>query len=301
MDEAEAWATGNAAWLAAHYERLIARTMREQGWRRDPDADDLAQEARLALLACIRSFDPARGHKFSSYAIPRIVGAIQQYKRTKATWVRRSGQRAAAAVQAATTELELRGEPITDDAIRARLDKPGDLERARRLPTLSHLTPALSAHVAETLPDPQEDVPGEVWERSLWQVIVGALDALPWLQREAVRGVDVEGRKASEVARGLGIRVTILRRDVLPRGRKKLARLLGWSHSEEAEGKSDCQGRRTMTRRYTYTYCYRDTKENADALARLAQERGVSTAELLRRLARKEAAAAVKSKKGDKP
>lgn len=300
MDEARAWELRDPAavqWLAAHYDRMVTRTLEEQGFGADPERDDLAQEARLALVRAIRAFDPARGHRFTSFAIPRLIGAVREYRRTRGSWVRRSGQRAQAAVDAAVRALEARGEAVTDAALQALLARPGDLARARRLPVLVHLSEEAQAAVEDELPDPRLDLPAAVEARA----VARCLERLPWLQREAVRGVYVERRPAGEVAAALGIRVTLLRREVLPEGRKRLARYLGWEAGVKVVPPCRCWDRMTP-RRPARILHYRDTPENLAELARLAQERGISSAELLRQLARGAAreAAAVKSKQGGK-
>ena len=295
MDEAEAWARRDEAWLAEQYEGVVLRTLRDQGWRLDPEFDDLEQEARLALLSAIRSFDPARGHKFSSFALPRIIGALLQYKRTKGSWVRRTGQRALAAVQAATADLEMRGEPVTDEAIMSKLADACDLARARRLPTLVDLSDADRAAVEEELPDPDGDVLAEVEARA----VAECFQRLPYLQRKAAALLYLQGLTPAEVARRMRIRPGVLRRYIISRANRKLAELL----DEEAGGKTyiagrSCHGGRMPGKQYTKLITYLETPEGAEKTARLAQERGISTGELLRQLARKEA---MKAKKGAKP
>lgn len=297
MDDEEArdWARLDGAAVArltARYEGIVLRTLRDQGWRLDPEFDDLEQEARLALLSAIRSFDPARGTKFSSFALPRIIGALLQYKRTKGSWVRRTGQRALAAVQAATTELEMRGEPVTDEAIIARLADACDLARARRLPTLVDLTDEDRAAVEEELPDPDADLLAEVEARA----VAECFQRLPYLQRKAAALLYLQGLTPAEVARRMRIRPGVLRRYVISRANRKLAELL----DEEAGGKTyiagrSCHGGRMPGKQYTKLITYLETPEGAEKTARLAQERGISTGELLRQLARKEA---TKAKKG---
>lgn len=45
--------------------------------------DDLFNEGVLALIKAVERFDPSRGHKFSTFAMPYITGKIQQYFRDK--------------------------------------------------------------------------------------------------------------------------------------------------------------------------------------------------------------------------
>lgn len=50
--------------------------------------DDLVQVGSIGLIRAIERFDPARGHAFSSFAIPYIRGEIQHYLRDKSSAVR---------------------------------------------------------------------------------------------------------------------------------------------------------------------------------------------------------------------
>ncbi|MBL6797872.1 MAG: sigma-70 family RNA polymerase sigma factor [Synechococcus sp. BS307-5m-G39] len=45
--------------------------------------DDLCQEARLGLVKSLDHFDPSRGHRVSSYAIPKATGQILHYRRDR--------------------------------------------------------------------------------------------------------------------------------------------------------------------------------------------------------------------------
>ena len=45
--------------------------------------DDLVQEARYGLIRALESLDPCRGHRISSYAMPRITGQIRHFRRDR--------------------------------------------------------------------------------------------------------------------------------------------------------------------------------------------------------------------------
>jgi RNA polymerase sigma-B factor len=49
--------------------------------RRGGDSEDLEQTASLGLLKAIDRFDPSRGGRFSSYAVPTILGEIKRHRR----------------------------------------------------------------------------------------------------------------------------------------------------------------------------------------------------------------------------
>jgi RNA polymerase sigma factor (sigma-70 family) len=52
------------------------------------DYEDLYQEGMIGLLLSIRKFDPTRGLKLSTYAVPSIYFAIRKYLRDKSRLIR---------------------------------------------------------------------------------------------------------------------------------------------------------------------------------------------------------------------
>ena len=51
--------------------------------RGDGERDDLIQEGRMGLIRALDRFEPTRGHRLSSYAMPRITGEILHYRRDR--------------------------------------------------------------------------------------------------------------------------------------------------------------------------------------------------------------------------
>src|SRR4051812_49314548 len=72
--------------LVARYLPLARRLARR--YEGGDNHDDLVQVASIALLQAIDRFDPTRGHAFSSFAVPTIVGALKRYFRDHAWTVR---------------------------------------------------------------------------------------------------------------------------------------------------------------------------------------------------------------------
>jgi len=70
--------------------------------------EDLEQVARLALWRALRRFEPGRGLRFSTFAMPTIAGELKRHFRDRTWLVRppRSVQERYLAVQAAIDELE---------------------------------------------------------------------------------------------------------------------------------------------------------------------------------------------------
>ncbi len=64
--------------------RAVARRFEGRGAERE----DLQQVASIALMKAIERFDPARGFRFVTYAIPTIAGDVRNYLRDKASGMR---------------------------------------------------------------------------------------------------------------------------------------------------------------------------------------------------------------------
>ncbi len=64
--------------------RAVARRFEGRGVERE----DLQQVASIALMKAVERFDPARGYRFVTYAIPTIAGDVRNYLRDKASGMR---------------------------------------------------------------------------------------------------------------------------------------------------------------------------------------------------------------------
>ena len=96
---------------------------------------DLVSDGVIGLIDAVEKFDPARGHQFQKYAVPRIHGAIIDGLRA-ADWVPRSTRAQIRALERAAADL---GDPAgsAPDHRRARggarghaRGGPSDLRRA---------------------------------------------------------------------------------------------------------------------------------------------------------------------------
>lgn len=113
MGESSRWNRGTAeCWLdqqmAAH-DGLVHWVVRQQ-WRGDLSFDEAVHVGRLGLWHALRGYDPSRGNRFSTYAVPAI---------TRAVWdavARRARE---------TSRLEPRAPEVdaTGDGLSARLDR----------------------------------------------------------------------------------------------------------------------------------------------------------------------------------
>lgn len=80
------------------------------------ELDDLIQEGFLGLLDALRRFDASRGVSFSTFAYPRIAGAIDDYLRRQdfISQVRRAEQKQVESVRARLAQ-SLGREPLTGE------------------------------------------------------------------------------------------------------------------------------------------------------------------------------------------
>ncbi|HUR87277.1 MAG TPA: SigB/SigF/SigG family RNA polymerase sigma factor [Solirubrobacteraceae bacterium] len=85
----------------------LARSLALRYKRTGEPLEDLVQVASLALVKAIDRYDPARGHAFSSFAVPTIVGEIKRHFRDRTWAVRppRELQELTLRVEAAMTRL----------------------------------------------------------------------------------------------------------------------------------------------------------------------------------------------------
>jgi RNA polymerase sigma-B factor len=64
--------------------RALARRFGDRGHGRD----DLVQVAQIGLLKAIDGFDPTRGLRFTTYAIPTILGELKRHRRDQSWGIR---------------------------------------------------------------------------------------------------------------------------------------------------------------------------------------------------------------------
>ena len=63
----------------AHH--VAERFLKSSGCRGGATPEDVHAIACMGLVRCVDRFDPSQGHRFSSYAVPYIMGAIRQQLR----------------------------------------------------------------------------------------------------------------------------------------------------------------------------------------------------------------------------
>ncbi|MHB1297437.1 MAG: sigma-70 family RNA polymerase sigma factor [Gemmatimonadaceae bacterium] len=128
MQEASRWARAGSGDESARQELLrdhlglvhhLARQI-SRGHLGDIELDELLSAGALGLTDAVDAFDAARGHAFSTFATPRIRGAILDELRRQ-DHVPRSVRRKTRSLRAATEELSRSGAPMKTEDLAAKV------------------------------------------------------------------------------------------------------------------------------------------------------------------------------------
>jgi RNA polymerase sigma factor FliA len=179
------------------------------------DQGDLVSYGMFGLLDAIAKFEPERGFKFETYAIPRIRGAILDELRAM-DWVPRSVRTKARRIEAAMSSLEARlGRSPSDDEIADALEvrvedlhqTMGQIARGGIL-GLDEMVGGPDAEgvaVRDTVPD---DAPGPVAQLEIAEVrrqLSSSILALPERERTVLALYYYENLTLAEIGRILGV------------------------------------------------------------------------------------------------
>jgi RNA polymerase sigma-B factor len=182
-------------------------------YRRGNDAhDDLVQVAYMGLVKAVDRFDPERGARFSSFAVPTVLGELRRYLRDK-TWrlhVPRALQTLIVAMGPATEALssELQRAPTVAELAKHMLVGPEEILDAKQAAHAqfgrSLDEPAFSdsdGPLVETLGGEDQQLTGA--DHAL--ALNGWLAELPQRQREILRLRFEEDLTQREIADRMGI------------------------------------------------------------------------------------------------
>lgn len=169
------------------------------------EREELYQQGCVGLMKALSRFDPSMGVKFSTYAVPVILGEMRTFTRISAPChIPRQDRELRARVRRAEALLRQQNhrEPtVTELAMALRMD-PAELTLAMEEIATVPLDAPLggSTHpVAELIPDPQ----GESWLNKL--LLQDMLERLPQRERKLLYLRWRQGLTQAETARALGM------------------------------------------------------------------------------------------------
>lgn len=202
--------------------------------------DELTSAALCGLAQAVRSFDPTREIKFSTFARGRIQGALLDELRAR-DWASRSVRALARSYDAVSEELAASlGRTPTNAELTGKLGSdPGEVERLR---ADLHRAKVLSLDVIVTEDDSVaglnfatmadgEGDPGEIMaNRELHAYVRDAVSLLPERLRRVVVGYFLEERPMLELAEELGVtesRISQIRAEALSLMGEAIGAMLG--------------------------------------------------------------------------
>ncbi len=251
----DALAAGHAArvtFVAANHGLVVAVARRYQ--HHGLPFDDLVQEGTVGLLRAVDLFDPARGYKFSTYAVWWIKQAIRRAVATQVPLAHVPDnvqmERAHLARQAHALHAAL-GHPPSRADLAAALGLPRARVDALAAPLPAPVPLDQTVGDAETttlgalLPDPAAPRPADEAEaQALAAAVRAALATLPPRDRAilAVRhGLDGQPpRTLQEIGRGLGLtRQAVQQAEVRALARLRLPALRRWLAADDDAADDD--------------------------------------------------------------
>lgn len=172
--------------------------------------DDLIGHAVVGLIEAVEGFEPERGLKFETFAIPRVRGAVIDALRNL-DWAPRSVRKDESDLRRVCAEAEAElGRPPTDEELADRLGiEVTQLEEKLALvgrSSLLSLDETLSAGIEIGSPDASSDDPyvaAQKAERA--RLLAEAIDQLPERERVVVSLYYADGLTLKEIAEVLGV------------------------------------------------------------------------------------------------
>ncbi len=213
--------------------RQIAR-----GGRGEIELDDLVSAGAIGLTEAVDSFDPSRGLAFSTFATPRIRGAILDELRRQ-DHVPRSVRRKTRDLKAAADALNHDGHEATDAEIAAHLNVDLDTVRRWQLDVEGAIHVSLDASTSQNDDDApshaeilggstDESIEDEVTRQQETDVLAKSLQNLGEQERLVISLYYYEDLKLHEIAIALGVsesRVSQIRTKALSKLRGAMAGL----------------------------------------------------------------------------
>jgi RNA polymerase sigma-B factor len=192
----------------------LARALARRYSRGGERLDDLVQVASVGLIKAVDRYDPDRGHSFSTFAQPTIVGELLRYFRDTG-WgvhVTRGTQELALKVRGAAEAIEVEtGVPPTPRQIAERIgaDLEAVVEALGALANRTALSLATPAGHQEEGDVTLADMLGTIddgYERAEQRALLGpAMRRLPVREQRILRMRFVEDLTQSEIAAEVGV------------------------------------------------------------------------------------------------
>jgi RNA polymerase sigma factor for flagellar operon FliA len=199
--------------LIVHYSPLVKFVAGRvgAGLPSSVDPGDLVSSGVFGLIDAIERFDPERGVKFETFAVPRIRGAVYDGLR-KLDWVPRSIRSRARSVEKAISELEHKeGRAPTDEELAAHLHISTD-ELTRWLAAIASTTVGpLDRAIASGAEPAALDGPGSgspsavVEDHELGQIMRAEIKKLPDREKLVLSLYYDEGLTLAEIGQVLGV------------------------------------------------------------------------------------------------
>ena len=159
---------------------------------RGADQEDLVQIGSIGLLKAVRSFDPARGFAFSTYAVPLIIGEIRRFLRDDGALKVGRGMKRTGALLMKEREAYMaeHGEEPRMDELANRLgispqEAAAALEAASPVRSLTEAIGEDDFSLEDVIPD-REDGIGRMLEKLALSETIGRLPPL-WRQIISLR------------------------------------------------------------------------------------------------------------------
>jgi RNA polymerase sigma factor for flagellar operon FliA len=199
------------------------------------DRDDLFGYGMLGLIQAADSFEPGRGLKFSTYAFPKIRGAILDELR-RADFLPRGRREKVRGLDRAVAALEQRAgvAPAPEEIARelgVSLDEVDEILLSARSAGTASLDEDVSSSLLEKLSDPRcSDPRGSVERRETKELLVAAIAGLCEQERTVVTLYYAEELLLREIAEVLGLtesRVSQIHTRALYRLNRELSARLG--------------------------------------------------------------------------
>jgi RNA polymerase sigma factor for flagellar operon FliA len=174
------------------------------------ERDDLLGWGMIGLVAAADSWDPGRGLKFSTYAFPKIRGAVLDELR-RLDFLPRGRREKLRELERVVRELEqARGTPPTPEEIAARLgidlDEVDEILQSARVAGCVSLANGPSDELGQLLSDPRSDDPvGSAEWNEMKALLVEVIQELPEVEKSVIALYYAEELMLRDIGAILGV------------------------------------------------------------------------------------------------